>query len=84
MSEFLGNFFLALLLCGLVRALYAVCAMLVRSRDGGNILFAVALPLALLYIVASNPVAIGSWAGFAAGAGVGAAAILFLALRRPR
>jgi len=81
-SDFFGNFFLALLLSGLARVLYAVSAALIRTRDGGNILFAIALPAALLYIAVSNPVPIGDWAGFASGLAVGAAAILLSSLRK--
>lgn len=76
MSDFIGNLVLALLLVLLLRVLYAVCAMLVRTRDGGNIAFAIALPAGLLYIVVSNPVPVSSWAGLASGALLGAALLL--------
>lgn len=80
MTDFLGNFLLALLLVGLLRFLYAVCARLVRTRDGGNIAFAVALPAVLLYIVVRNPVPITSWAGLASGGVLGGALLLSIAL----
>lgn len=79
MADFLGNFVLALLLVLLLRVLYAVCAMLVRTRDGGNIAFAIALPAGLLYIVVRNPVPVSSWAGLASGALLGAALLLAIA-----
>ena len=63
MTDFIGHFVLALLLVVLLRVLYAVCALLVRTRDGGNIAFAIALPAGLLYIVVRNPVPVTSWAG---------------------
>ena len=84
MTDFLGNFLLALLLVALVRFLYAVCALLVRTRDGGNIAFAVALPAGLLYIVVRNPVPVTSWAGLAAGAVLGGALFLSIALWKRR
>jgi hypothetical protein len=80
-TDFFGNFLLALLLVGLLRFLYAVCALLVRTRDGGNIVFAIALPAVLLYIVVRNPVPVSSWTGLAAGAFLGA---LLLAIARWR
>ena len=40
LTDFIGHFVLALLLVVLLRVLYAVCALLVRTRDGGNIAFA--------------------------------------------
>ena len=76
MTDFFGNFLLALLLVVLVRVLYAVCVLLVRTRDGGNIAFAIALPVGLLYIVVRNPVSVTSWSGLAAGALLGAAHLL--------
>ena len=79
MTDFVGNFVLALLLVVLLRVLYAVCALLVRTRDGGNIAFAIALPAGLLYIVVRNPVPISSWAGLAAGALLGGALLLAIA-----
>ena len=72
MTDFIGHFVLALLLVVLLRVLYAVCALLVRTRDGGNIAFAIALPAGLLYIVVRNPVPVTSWAGLAAGVILGA------------
>ena len=36
MTDFIGHFVLALLLVVLLRVLYAVCALLVRTRDGGK------------------------------------------------
>jgi hypothetical protein len=86
MSDFIGNLVLALLLVLLLRVLYAVCAMLVRTRDGGNIAFAIALPAGLLYIVVRNPVPVSSWAGLASGALLGAALLLSISRwqrRRP-
>ena len=47
-GDFIGSLVLALLLVVLLRVLYAVCALLVRTRDGGNIAFAIALPAGLL------------------------------------
>ena len=79
MTDFFGNFLLALLLVVLVRVLYAVCVLLVRTRDGGNIAFAIALPVGLLYIVVRNPVPVTSWSGLAAGALLGAALLLAVA-----
>ena len=76
MTDFFGNFLLALLLVVLVRVLYAVCVLLVRTRDGGNIAFAIALPVGLLYIVVRNPVPVTSWSGLAAGALLGEALLL--------
>ncbi len=76
MTDFFGNFLLALLLVALVRFLYAVCALLVRTRDGGNIAFAIALPAVLLFIVVRNPVPVSSWAGLASGAFLGAALLI--------
>ena len=84
MTDFIGNFVLALLLVALLRVLYAVCAMLVRTRDGGNIVFAVALPAALLYIVVRNPVPVSSWAGLVAGLLLGGALLLVVARWKPR
>lgn len=72
MTDFFGNFLLALLLVALIRALYAICGMLIRTGDAGNRLFAMALPAALLYIVISNPVPVTSWAGLMSGAAAGA------------
>jgi hypothetical protein len=83
-TDFFGNFLLALLLVGLIRFLYAVCALLVRTRDGGNIAFAIALPVALLYIAVRNPVPVGSWAGLGAGTVLGAVLLLALARWRRR
>ncbi len=84
MTDFIGNFVLALLLVALLRVLYVVCAMLVRTRDGGNIVFAVALPAALLYIVVRNPVPVSSWAGLVAGLLLGGALLLAIARWKPR
>ena len=84
MTYFFGNFLLALLLVVLVRFLYAVCALLVRTRDGGNIAFAIALPAGLLYIVVRNPVPVTSWPGLAAGVILGAGLLLADAFRRRR
>jgi hypothetical protein len=75
---------LALLLVVLLRVLYAVCALLVRTRDGGNMAFALALPAGLLYIVVRNPVPVTSWAGLAAGALLGSALLLAIAVWRGR
>ena len=83
MTDFFGNFLLALLLVVLLRALYAICALLVRSGDGGNRVFAFALPAALLYIVISNPVPVSSWAGMAAGALLGVGVLLIWLSTRP-
>lgn len=80
MTDFIGNFFLALLLVALLRLLYAVCALLVRTRDGGNIAFAIALPVGLLYIVVRNPVSVSSWTGLVAGAILGGALSLAISL----
>lgn len=79
MSDFAGNFLLALLLVVLLRVLYTVSAMLVRSGDGGNIAFGIALPAGLLYIVVRNPVPVSNWAGLASGALLGAALLLAIA-----
>ena len=68
----------------LLRVLYAVCALLVRTRDGGNIAFAIALPAGLLYIVVRNPVPVTSWAGLAAGVILGAGLLLADAFRKRR
>ena len=88
MTDFIGHFVLALLLVVLLvvllRVLYAVCALLVRTRDGGNIAFAIALPAGLLYIVVRNPVPVTSWAGLAAGVILGAGLLLADAFRRRR
>ncbi len=84
MADFSGNFVLALLLVVLARVLYAVCAMLVRTRDGGNIAFAMALPAGLLYIVVRNPVPVTSWAGLLAGALLGGGLLLSIWLWRRR
>jgi hypothetical protein len=84
MADFVGNFVLALLLVVLLRVLYAVCALLVRTRDGGNMAFALALPAGLLYIVVRNPVPVTSWAGLAAGALLGGALLLAIAVWRGR
>ena len=86
MSDFAGNFLLALLLVVLLRVLYTVSAMLVRTGDGGNIAFGIALPAGLLYIVVRNPVPVSSWAGLASGALLGAALLLSISRwqrRRP-
>jgi hypothetical protein len=83
MADFVGNFVLALLLVVLLRVLYAVCALLVRTRDGGNMAFALALPAGLLYIVVRNPVPVTSWAGLATGATLGGLLLLALARWRP-
>ena len=84
MTDFFGNFLLALLLVVLVRVLYAVCVLLVRTRDGGNIAFAIALPVGLLYIVVRNPVPVTSWAGLATGAVLGGALLLSIMLWKRR
>lgn len=84
MTEFFGNFLLALLLVALVRVLYTVCALLVRTRDGGNIAFAVGLPAVLLYVVVRNPVPVSSWAGLVSGALLGAGLLLAHASWRRR
>ena len=83
MTDFFGNFLLALLLVLLVRVLYTVCALLVRSGDGGNRVFAIALPAGLLYIVISNPVPVSSWSGLVAGGLMGVCGLL-LSRRRKR
>ena len=84
MTDFIGNFVLALLLVALLRVLYVVCAMLVRTRDGGNIVFAVALPAALLYIVVRNPVPVSSWAGLVAGLLLGGVLLVAIVRWKPR
>ena len=84
MTDFIGHFVLALLLVVLLRVLYAVCALLVRTRDGGNIAFAIALPAGLLYIVVCNPVPVTSWAGLGAGVILGAGLLLADVVRRRR
>mgnify|MGYP005753153839 FL=1 len=84
MTDFVGNFVLALLLVVLLRVLYAVCALLVRTRDGGNIAFAIALPAGLLYIVVRNPVSVSSWAGLVSGALLGALLLWSVARWRRR
>ena len=84
MTDFIGHFVLAVMLVVLLRVLYAVCALLVRTRDGGNIAFAIGLAAALLYIVVRNPVPVSSWTGLAAGAFLGAALLLALARWRRR
>jgi len=84
MTDFVGNFVLALLLVVLLRVLYAVCALLVRTRDGGNIAFAIALPAGLLYIVVRNPVPVSSWAGLVSGALLGALLLWSVARWRRR
>lgn len=84
MADFSGNFVLALLLVALLRVLYTVCAMLVRTRDGGNIAFAIALPAGLLYIVVRNPVPVTSWAGLLAGALLGGGLLLSMWLWKRR
>jgi len=84
LTDFIGHFVLALLLVVLLRVLYAVCALLVRTRDGGNIAFAIALPVALLYIAVRNPVPVGSWAGLGAGTVLGAVLLLAFARWRRR
>ena len=84
MTDFFGNFLLALLLVVLVRVLYAVCVLLVRTRDGGNIAFAIALPAGLLYIVVRNPVPVTSWAGLGVGVILGAGLLLADVVRRRR
>lgn len=80
MADFVGNFVLALLLVVLLRVLYAVCVLLVRTRDGGNIAFAIGLPAVLLYVVVRNPVPVTSWAGLGGGALLGAALLLAIAV----
>lgn len=67
MFEFFGNFFLALFLVGLGRFFWSVCGMLVRSKDVGNVIFAVVLPLSMLYLMVDKIMPIESWKGFAAG-----------------
>ena len=84
MTDFIGHFVLALLLVVLLRVLYAVCALLVRTRDGGNIAFAIALPAGLLYVVVRNPEPVTSWAGLGAGVTLGAGLLLADAFRRRR
>ena len=84
MTDFIGHFVLALLLVALLRVLYAVCALLVRTRDGGNIAFAIALPAGLLYIVVRNPVPVTSWAGLGGGGVLGAGLLLADVVRRRR
>jgi glucose uptake protein GlcU len=83
-GDFIGNLVLALLLTVLLRVLYAVCVLLVRTGDGGNTAFAVALPAGLLYIVVSNPVPVSSWTGLATGALLGVAILLSIERWRNR
>lgn len=76
MFEFFGNFFLALLLVGLCRFFWTVCGLLIRSKDVGNAIFAVALPLSMLYLMVDKIMPIESWKGFLAGAITGAIVLL--------
>ncbi len=84
MTDFIGHFVLAWLLVMLLRVLYVVCALLVRTRDGGNVAFAIALPAGLLYIVVRNPVPVTSWLGLAAGTLLGVLLLLTIAVWRGR
>ena len=83
MDAFFGNFFLALFLAGLFRFLWTICAMLVRSKDVGNAVFAVALPLSMLYLLIGKILPIESWEGFVAGAVTGGLCCLAWARMRP-
>ena len=76
MFEFFGNFFLALFLAGLGRFFWMICGLLVRTKDVGNVLFAAALPLSMLYLMADKILPIESWQGFVAG-GLSGAVVLF-------
>lgn len=82
MIEFFGNFFLALFVVGLLRFLWSVCVLLIRTKDIGNRLFAGALPLSLLFVVVNNPVAVASWTGLIAGAIAGGLVVLYFQVRR--
>jgi hypothetical protein len=73
--EFFGNFFLALILVGLFRFLWMVCGLLIQTKDGGNTLFAVVLPLSMLYLLVEKITPIESWPGFAAGLAAGGAVL---------
>lgn len=86
MSAFSGNFFLALFLMGLFRFLWTVCRLLLRTQDRGNALFALVLPLSMLYLLAGKILPIESLSGFGAGLAAGAVAIvgLHLGLRRKK
>lgn len=76
MFEFSGNFLLALFLAGLGRFFWTICGLLIRSRDVGNVIFAVALPLSMLYLMMDKIMPIGNWYGFAAGGLSGAIVLL--------
>lgn len=78
MLPFSGNFFLALLLVGLARFLWTICGLLLRTKDGGNALFAVVLPLGMLYMLSDKILPIESWEGFASGLAVGGLAVFCL------
>ncbi|CAH1746185.1 conserved membrane protein of unknown function [Thauera humireducens] len=84
MGDFIGSLVLALLLVVLLRVLYAVCALLVRTRDGGNIAFAIALPAGLLYIVVRNPVPVSSWGGLTVGMLLGGAILVSISRWKTR
>jgi len=83
-GDFIGSLVLALLLVVLLRVLYAVCALLVRTRDGGNIAFAIALPAGLLYIVVRNPVPVSSWGGLTVGMLLGGAILVSISRWKTR
>ena len=84
MTDFIGHFVLALMLVVLLRVLYAVCALLVRTRDGGNIAFAIALPAGLLYVVVRNPVPVSSWGGLTVGMLLGGAILVSISRWKTR
>ncbi|HOY03313.1 MAG TPA: hypothetical protein PLV36_17615, partial [Zoogloea sp.] len=81
--EFFGNFFLALALVGLFRFLWMVCGLLIRTGDVGNAIFAVLLPVLMLYLLGRSLLPIDAWEGFAAGAATGAVAVYLFRRRKP-
>lgn len=83
MFEFFGNFFLALALVGLFRFLWMVCGLLVRTGDVGNVIFAVALPVLMLYLLGLTMLPIDAWEGFAAGAATGLIAVHLVRRKKP-
>ncbi|MDD2988353.1 MAG: hypothetical protein PHI64_05260 [Zoogloea sp.] len=83
MFDFLGNFFLALALVALFRFLWMLGGMLIRTGDAGNAIFAVVLPLLMLYLLGLTLLPMEHWEGFVAGGALGGG-VVYLFHRRKR
>ncbi|MCK6394808.1 hypothetical protein [Zoogloea sp.] len=83
MFEFFGNFFLALALVGLFRFLWMLGGMLIRTGDVGNAIFAVVLPLLMLYLLGLTLLPMADWEGFVAGCALGGVLVYLFRSRKP-